>query len=81
MLIFCCCNKAITFIWFGVLMDKYSGISDIRVIGGIHKLSLLEHTGILISICNMWRIYFVNQYVYYIYIYYEYLLYWTLLVW
>ena len=52
MLIFCCCNKAITFIWFGVLMDKYSGISDIRIIGGIHKLSLLEHTGILISICN-----------------------------
>ena len=52
MLIFCCCNKAITFIWFGILMDKYSGISDIRVIGGVHQLSWLEHSGILISLCN-----------------------------
>lgn len=52
MLIFCCCNKAITFIWFGILMDRYSGLSDIRIIGGIHKLSLFEHSGLLISLCN-----------------------------
>ena len=52
MLAFCCCNKAITFIWFGILMDKYSGISDMRVMSGIHKFSILEHSGILISLCN-----------------------------
>jgi len=75
MLIFCCCNKAITFIWFGVLMDRYSGLSDLRIIGGIHKLSLFEHTGLLLSLCNFtiipgvfsWQIkslYFKGQYVY-----------------
>jgi hypothetical protein len=52
MLSFCCINKAITFIWFGILMDKYSGLSDIRLVSGIHKFSILEHTGILVSLCN-----------------------------
>jgi NADH-quinone oxidoreductase subunit L len=75
MLIFCCCNKAITFIWFGILMDRYSGLSDLRIIGGIHKLSLFEHTGLLLSLCNFtiipgvfsWQIkslYLKGQYVY-----------------
>lgn len=52
MLIFCCCNKAITFIWFGILMDKYSGVSDFRIIGGVSVLSWLEHIGILVSLSN-----------------------------
>jgi hypothetical protein len=33
-------------------MDRYSGLSDLRIIGGIHKLSLFEHTGLLLSLCN-----------------------------
>lgn len=52
MLTFCCCNKAITFIWFGILMDKYAGLSDLRIISGIHKFSFLEHAGLLLSLAN-----------------------------
>lgn len=33
-------------------MDRYSGLSDIRIIGGIHKLSFFEHVGLLVSLCN-----------------------------
>lgn len=39
LLFYCCCNKALTFIWFGALMAKYSGFSDFRVLGGLNKLS------------------------------------------
>ena len=49
---FCCCNKAFTFIWFGSLMDKYSGVSDFRYISGIVGISTLEHAGLLASLCN-----------------------------
>lgn len=49
---FCCCNKAFTFIWFGTLMDRFSGISDFRFISGISGLSALEHAGIFISLAN-----------------------------
>jgi hypothetical protein len=49
---FCCCNKAFTFIWFGALMDKYSGVSDFRFISGITGLGVLEHVGILVSLSN-----------------------------
>jgi NADH-quinone oxidoreductase subunit L len=34
LLIFCCCNKALTFVWFGILMRKFSGVSDFRLLGG-----------------------------------------------
>lgn len=34
LLAFCCCNKAVTFVWFGVLMDRLGGASDFRAIGG-----------------------------------------------
>jgi hypothetical protein len=51
-MMFCCCNKAFTFIWFGTLMDRYSGISDFRFISGIFGLSYLEHAGIFVSLAN-----------------------------
>lgn len=34
LLTFCCCNKAATFVWFGVFMRRHGGISDFRVVGG-----------------------------------------------
>jgi len=52
LMVFCCCNKAFTFIWFGTLMDRYSGISDFRFISGIFGLSFLEHAGVLVSLAN-----------------------------
>ena len=52
MLMFCCCNKAFTFIWFGILIDKFNGLSDMRIIGGVFSLTWFEHMGILISLCN-----------------------------
>ncbi len=35
LLVFCCCNKACTFVWFGVLMRRYSGVSDFRMLAGL----------------------------------------------
>lgn len=52
MLMFCCCNKAFTFVWFGILIDKFNGLSDMRIIGGVFSLTWFEHMGILISLCN-----------------------------
>jgi len=34
LLAFCCCNKAFTFVWLGVVMRRFSGASDFRYIGG-----------------------------------------------
>lgn len=34
LLVFCCCNKAGTFVWFGTLMRRHAGLSDLRFIGG-----------------------------------------------
>jgi len=34
LLVFCCCNKAMAFVLFGVLMRRFSGLSDFRVLGG-----------------------------------------------
>lgn len=36
LLSFCCCNKALTFVWFGTLMDKNSGISDFRLLNSLN---------------------------------------------
>jgi NADH:ubiquinone oxidoreductase subunit 5 (subunit L)/multisubunit Na+/H+ antiporter MnhA subunit len=52
LLAFCCCNKAFTFIWFGTLMDRHSGVSDFRFISGAAQLSVLEHAGMLVSLSN-----------------------------
>jgi len=51
LLTFCCCNKAATFVWFGVFMRRFSGLSDFRFIGG-ESLSWLEHAGIAVSVAN-----------------------------
>lgn len=34
LLAFCCCNKAFTFVWFGVFMRRHSGASDFRLVAG-----------------------------------------------
>lgn len=39
LLAFCCCNKAFTFVWFGVLMHRFAGVSDFRFIGGSANLA------------------------------------------
>ncbi len=39
LLSFCCCGKAITFVWFGAFMRRYRGYSDFRVIGGVFKFA------------------------------------------
>jgi len=51
LLIFCCCNKAYIFVWFGSIMEKCSGFSDLRIIGGIHYV-FYEKLGLIISIIN-----------------------------
>jgi NADH:ubiquinone oxidoreductase subunit 5 (subunit L)/multisubunit Na+/H+ antiporter MnhA subunit len=51
LLVFCCCNKALTFVWFGTLMQRYSGLSDLRRIGG-SPLAGFEHAGMVISVAN-----------------------------
>lgn len=38
LLSFCCCGKAITFVWFGTIMRRYSGYSDFRIVGGLSAL-------------------------------------------
>lgn len=52
LLAFCCCNKAFTFVWFGVLMHKHSGLSDFRFIGGASNLSWIEHAGLAVAVAN-----------------------------
>ncbi len=39
LLIFCCCNKAVAFVLFGVLMRRFSGLSDFRILGGSVSLA------------------------------------------
>ena len=52
LLVFCCCNKAITFVWLGVLMRKFSGVSDFRLLGGSPTLAWVQHLGILVAVSN-----------------------------
>lgn len=52
LLAFCCCNKAVTFVWFGTLMRRFAGLSDLRFIGGWANLTLLEQAGLTISVLN-----------------------------
>jgi len=39
LLTFCCCNKAVAFVLFGVLMRRFSGLSDFRMLGGTSTLA------------------------------------------
>lgn len=52
LLAFCCCNKAFTFVWFGVLMNKKAGLSDFRFIGGANYLNWIEHAGLFVALAN-----------------------------
>jgi NADH:ubiquinone oxidoreductase subunit 5 (subunit L)/multisubunit Na+/H+ antiporter MnhA subunit len=51
LLVFVCCNKAFTFILFGVVMDKNGGVSDIRVYKNL-KLNIFEKVGLTFSTLN-----------------------------
>lgn len=51
LLIFLCCSKALTFVWFGVIMDKNSGISDFRLIKNINW-TFFEKSGLFFSLIN-----------------------------
>ena len=52
LLIFCCTNKAFTFVWFGTLMQRFSGLSDFRFISFSPLLSLGEHAGLCAALAN-----------------------------
>lgn len=52
LLAFCCCNKAFTFVWFGVLMHRFAGVSDFRFIGGGANLAWAEHAGLACAVAN-----------------------------
>lgn len=48
LLCFCCCNKAFTFVWFGVLMNNNSGISDFRLLNCL-AWTWFEKAGCVVS--------------------------------
>lgn len=52
MLAFCCCNKAVTFVWFGALMDRAGGVSDLRALGGQAAPVWFEHAGLASALAN-----------------------------
>lgn len=52
LLIFSCVNKAFTFVWFGTLMQRYSGASDFRFISGAPLASWAEHAGLCVALAN-----------------------------
>lgn len=49
LLVFCSCNKAIVFVWVGIIMDKSGGVSDVRIIGSLNFL-FFEKAGLVCSI-------------------------------
>ena len=51
LLTFCCCNKAMSFVWFGALMRRFSGLSDFRYLGG-QGLAVIEHAGLAVAVAN-----------------------------
>lgn len=51
LLVFCCCNKALTFVWFGVIMDNNSGISDFRLMRGVN-LNNTERSGLMMAMLS-----------------------------
>jgi NADH:ubiquinone oxidoreductase subunit 5 (subunit L)/multisubunit Na+/H+ antiporter MnhA subunit len=52
LLVFCCTNKALTFVWFGTVMQRFSGLSDFRFISFSPLLSLGEHAGLCVALAN-----------------------------
>lgn len=51
LLTFCCCNKAYAFVWLGVIMERRSGLSDVR---GLRDVRLLwpERCGLVTAVAN-----------------------------
>jgi NADH:ubiquinone oxidoreductase subunit 5 (subunit L)/multisubunit Na+/H+ antiporter MnhA subunit len=52
LLIFCCVNKAFTFVWFGTLMQKFSGFSDFRLIAFSPLFFYGGHAGLSAALAN-----------------------------
>lgn len=52
LLVFCCCNKAILFVTFGVLMSKLNGVSDFRLLPQTNHL-VFERAVLCVVICNI----------------------------
>lgn len=52
LLIFCCCNKAYTFVWFGALMHANHGISDFRLMPLHARSSWVSHAGLALALAN-----------------------------
>ena len=52
LLTFCCLNKAVTFIWFGNIMNSNNGLSDFRFISSLNIFKQLNHSGFFYSIMN-----------------------------
>jgi NADH:ubiquinone oxidoreductase subunit 5 (subunit L)/multisubunit Na+/H+ antiporter MnhA subunit len=51
-LVFCCCNKAYTFVWFGALMQTHHGISDFRMLASHPRTTWVTHAGLGLAIAN-----------------------------
>jgi NADH:ubiquinone oxidoreductase subunit 5 (subunit L)/multisubunit Na+/H+ antiporter MnhA subunit len=52
LLIFCCCNKAYTFVWFGALMQTHHGLSDFRLLPSHPRTTWVTHAGLSVAIAN-----------------------------
>lgn len=52
LLIFCCCNKAYTFVWFGAIMQTHHGVSDFRFVATHPRTTWLTHAGVGLAIAN-----------------------------
>jgi NADH:ubiquinone oxidoreductase subunit 5 (subunit L)/multisubunit Na+/H+ antiporter MnhA subunit len=48
----CCCGKAYSFVWLGVFMERWGGLSDLRLVGGSHS-SLAERAGLASAGLNL----------------------------
>jgi NADH:ubiquinone oxidoreductase subunit 5 (subunit L)/multisubunit Na+/H+ antiporter MnhA subunit len=51
-LVFCCCNKAYTFVWFGALMQTHHGLSDFRLLAAHPRTTWVTHAGLGLAIAN-----------------------------
>lgn len=52
LLFFCCCNKAILFATFGLLMSNNNGVSDFRLLTK-NNISLFERTALTVIVANV----------------------------
>ena len=52
LLTLCCANKALTFVWLGMIMRRHRGVSDFRNLCSLGSLAWTEHAGLLLAIAN-----------------------------